>query len=155
MKKVLALTFALVLLLSLFACGKKEAAKDNAPQQQGEGGFTPIKVEKSERQSDLEITELTVGKAVYKQEEAVTATLSWKGTPLEDAWIGIVPAHVPHGQEEVNDGEDIAYIYLYEHASGDNFVFEGLYLEPGEYTLRVHERDNGGPELCYIGFKVK
>lgn len=176
MKKIFTVLLALTLVFTLAACGNdKEPAKDNTDPANSQGsenqasnsgdeakpsvekkdGFTALTPDKALRKSDIEITGLKTGKEKFKSEEAITFTLSWTGTPLEDTWIGIIPADIPHGDEEKNDEFDVDYKYLPALESGKEFSFEGLNLEPGKYTLRVNESDSGGAELAWCEFTVK
>ncbi len=170
MKKFLALVLALMLCLSLAACGDKPASKSsekpsnqpsNEPSNNSsndaadqEDGFTALEVDEDARISDIEITGMKMGKEQYAVDEPITVTVTWKGKPAEDAWIGIIPADTPHGSEEKNDEYDVDYRYFSDMKSGDVFTFEYITLEPGEYTMRVNETDGGGAELAWCAFSV-
>ncbi len=172
MKKWFTLFLLLMLLLSLAACGAEEAppapeapgtAQKDPVQQQPpsgdtaqEGDFTVPEIDPALRATDLKITELKTGKKLYAPGEGITVTLKWTGTPDSSAWVGIIPADVPHGDEYVNDDADVAYIYLDGH-EGDQFVFDdelSAPLTPGLYTIRVNENDGGGAELAWCAFAV-
>lgn len=83
-----------------------------------------------------------------------TLAVDWTASPdyADNAWIGIVPASVPHGDEAQNDRHDIAYQYLHKRASG-RFEFRAPDT-PGAYDLRMHDRDDNGREVASIGFRV-
>ena len=69
-----------------------------------------------------------------------------------DAWIGIVPSDVPHGDEAVNDENDIAYQHLGGRVLGEmEFTAPE---EPGDYDLRMNDTDFNGKEVAYVSFKV-
>jgi len=70
----------------------------------------------------------------------------------KDAWIGLIPALVPHGSEKVNDDKDLAYKYLDGRASG-RMTFSTP-VEPGNYDLRMFDTNNGGVEITYVSFKA-
>ncbi len=147
MKKILAILLALIMLLSLTACGEKDNNTD------ANNNFNKVDVDQSKRVSDLEITDIKLNKKSYDVNEPIAVTVSWTGTPDTSAWIGIVPANVKHGNEEENDAYDVDYRYLIDCESGKSTTFE-TELEPGEYTIRVNEADDGGVELAWIGFTV-
>lgn len=162
MKKILALVLALIMCLSLAACGDKAAPKSsnesgNQPgndHADNKDGFTAIDVDKAHRVSDIEITGMKMGKEQYAVDEPITVTVTWTGTPAENTWIGIIPADTPHGSEEENDNYDIDYRYFFDMKSGDAFVFDSISLEPGDYTMRINEYDDGGAELAWCAFSV-
>lgn len=166
MKKKLTYFMALTLMLSLTACNGKESEskktennnqsvsdKTQSSTDSKNSDFTALDVKKGDRKSDMEITDLKMGKKSYEVDEPVSVTVSWKGTPYDDAWIGIIPYDVSHGSEEENDVYDVCYYYFSELESGKSFDFD-THLEPGEYTVRVNESDNGGPELAWCAFTV-
>ncbi len=103
---------------------------------------------------DLTVKSLKTNKDTYKSEEPIIVTVEWTGTPADDAWVGIIPADVPHGDEKLNDEYDLEYYYIANVSSGDEITFE-TYLEPGDYTMRVHDTDSDGIELASYDFKVK
>ena len=68
-----------------------------------------------------------------------------------DAWIGVIPAEIPHGDEAVNDEHDVSYKYLQGATIGEfSFPNPGL----GDWTIRLHDKDEGGLELAYVEFNV-
>lgn len=154
MKKLLAILFALSLVLSLAACGGKTDDSNNNEET------TAISNPVSDAQTTkinvggFEIKDLRIDSISYKDGVlALDAVVEWDGVPKNNAWIGIIPADVPHGSEEKNDEFDTDYFYFEGKASGDTFSFENDYLEPGKYTLRINESDDGGAELAWIGFE--
>ncbi|MDA8018079.1 MAG: OmpA family protein [Thermoanaerobaculia bacterium] len=70
----------------------------------------------------------------------------------DDAWVGIVPAEVPHGEESVNDLHDIAYQHLNGDISG-RLQFTAPATE-GRWTVRLHNTDSSGRELTSVPFQV-
>ncbi len=163
MKKIIALLLVLLMCLSLAACGDKPSPGNSNEQSNlssnnstdNKDGFTALKVDKDKRISDIEITGMKMGKEKYAVGETVQVTVSWKGNPADDTWIGIIPAATSHGSEEENDAYDVDYRYFTDMKSGDTFVFENIELEPGDYTMRVNESDAGGAELAWCAFSVK
>ncbi|MFQ6084346.1 MAG: VWA domain-containing protein [Candidatus Aminicenantia bacterium] len=71
----------------------------------------------------------------------------------QNAWIGIIPSHVPHGSESVNDQHDLAYQYLNKRISG-TLTFKAP-TKPGSYDFRMHDTDNNGKEVASVTFIVK
>jgi hypothetical protein len=69
------------------------------------------------------------------------------------AWIGLVPAEIPHGSEDKNDAHDVAYIYLGGKSNG-TFNFKGP-VKPGKWDLRLHDTNNHGNEIAHVTFNVK
>ena len=69
-----------------------------------------------------------------------------------DAWVGIIPSSVPHGDEAVNDENNLDYRYLEGQTSGVlTFTAPG---EPGSYDLRLHDTDSDGKEVASVTFTV-
>ena len=68
------------------------------------------------------------------------------------AWIGLIPSNVPHGNEAVNDENDVAYQYLEGRTSG-LLTFEAPNA-PGLYDLRMHDTDRDGKEVASVTFVV-
>jgi hypothetical protein len=69
-----------------------------------------------------------------------------------NAWIGIIPSEVPHGNETRNDQHDISYKYLKGSTSGTlRFTVP---KKPGKYDFRMHDTDNNGLEVASVTFEV-
>jgi hypothetical protein len=76
-----------------------------------------------------------------------TASSNWPS----DAWVGIIPASIPHGNEAVNDQHDITYQYLGKRTAGSlTFTAPGL----GNWDFRLHDTDGGGKEFASVTFVV-
>ncbi len=155
MKKLLTVLLALLIAFLFAACGTKDSEEDTTVgfNEQDIAQSTRENSESATRISDLEITEIKMSKEAYASNEPIAVSLSWSGTPESSAWVGIIPADVPHGSEEKNDEYDIDYRYLIDFENGAEIVFE-VYLEPGSYTMRVSESDGGGVELASANFTV-
>ena len=94
--------------------------------------------------------EISLTKANFSSTEEITFRFTAPEMP-NDAWIGIVPSYIPHGDEAVNDQHDTSFRYLEGRTSGGfNLSNPG----PGEWTLRLHDSDNNGNELAYVPFTV-
>lgn len=77
-------------------------------------------------------------------------TPSWLKT---NAWIGIIPANIPHGSEAENDRHDLKYQYV--KSSTDGVLSFNAPSSPGNYSFRMHDSDANGKEITNIGFTVK
>jgi len=98
------------------------------------------------------IGSLLLRKFSYAPGETIHLTyVAPPGLP-EDAWIGIVPSDIPHGDEVRNDRHDLAYQYL-EGRTSASLQFEAP-QEPGDYDLRMNDTDSHGQEMASITFHV-
>ncbi|GEM_PF-924809 len=93
---------------------------------------------------------ITTSKSTYTIDEGIDFSFAAPKLP-NDAWIGIVPVAIPHGDEAVNDSHDTSYEYLGGRTKGDIILPNpGL----GTWTLRLHNTDNNGRELTHVVFEV-
>ncbi|DAC58162.1 MAG TPA: hypothetical protein D7I03_06175, partial [Candidatus Poseidoniales archaeon] len=93
---------------------------------------------------------ITTSKSTYTIDEGINFSFTAPKLP-DDAWIGIVPVAIPHGDEAVNDSHDISYAHLGGRTNGDiTLPNPGL----GTWTLRLHNTDNNGRELTHVVFEV-
>lgn len=69
-----------------------------------------------------------------------------------NAWIGIVPSDVAHGDEAASDGANKGYQYLSGRCRGK--VLLTLPEQPGKYDLRMFSSDNEGEEVSFISFEI-
>ena len=93
---------------------------------------------------------ITTSKSTYTIDEGIDFSFTASKLP-DDAWIGIVPVAIPHGDEAVNDSHDTSYEYLGGRTKGDiTLPNPGL----GTWTLRLHDTDNNGRELAHVVFEV-
>jgi hypothetical protein len=95
---------------------------------------------------------LTLDKQNYKPGEQIRVQFWASSSFSEDAWVGIVPSHISHGSEELNDYNDISFRYLNNWLSGD-LRFRAP-MRPGEYDMRMHDTDNNGKEVAFTQFVV-
>lgn len=101
--------------------------------------------------SNLKVNGLTLDKTEYKvgDNEEITGNLDAEGFS-DEAWIGIVPSGVPHGDEERNDTYDTDYEYL---SALENGKFALTIPESaGTYDLRFND---GKVEIAYMSFVVE
>lgn len=99
-------------------------------------------------------TALSLDKASYAPGDVITVHFSVDPASVTDkeAWVGLLPADVPHGSESENDKYDLAYDYLAGRTSGE-MTFEAP-AEPGQYEMRMHDSDNEGHEIAAVAFTV-
>ena len=95
-------------------------------------------------------TTITTSKSTYTIDEGIDFSFTASKLP-DDAWIGIVPVAIPHGDEAVNDSHDTSYEYLGGRTKG-NITLPNPGL--GTWTLRLHDTDNNGRELTHVVFVV-
>ncbi len=95
---------------------------------------------------------LELDKYAVKPGETITVSFIASSDCKNDAWIGIIPSHVPHGSEITNDKYDIQYQYLSGRKSGVMQFKAPAKL--GEYDLRLNNSDKGGKEISSVTFIV-
>ena len=126
--------------LSAQSDGRVEWNRDHAP----DGGWEDIDM------VHVGNATITTAKSTYTIDEGINFSFTAPKLP-DDAWIGIVPVAIPHGDEAVNDSHDISYAHLRGRTKGDiTLPNPGL----GTWTLRLHNTDNNGRELTHVVFEV-
>ena len=96
---------------------------------------------------------LSLEKTTFSPGETIILTFQAPPTLPRNAWIGIVPSHIPHGDESTNDDNDMGYNYISNRATGTmEFTAPD---KPGSYDFRMHDTDSSGKELTHITFEVK
>lgn len=95
---------------------------------------------------------LWMDKLEFAPGEAITLHFTAPPGLPTNAWIGIIPSDIPHGDESVNDQHDISYKYLDGMTSG-TMPFTAP-TTPGTYDFRMHDTDSGGVELKSATFTV-
>lgn len=96
---------------------------------------------------------LNLNKRVFAPGETIVVGFTAPKSYAQDAWVGIIPAHVPHGDEAVNDEYDMAFDYLHKRTRG-TLEFQAP-EEPGAYDLRMHDTDLNGREVASVSFEVQ
>ncbi len=95
---------------------------------------------------------LVLNKASFAPRESIPVDFEAKADYADNAWIGIVPDTVPHGQEVVADKHDLAYQYLRRKTTG-TLTFTAP-AEPGSYNMRMFNTDSVGVETASVPFTV-
>ena len=95
--------------------------------------------------------EIRLSRSSFKAAEQIDFAFTAPGFP-DDAWIGIVPADIPHGDEAVNDQHETSFKYLEGRTSG-SFTLPNP--GPGQWTMRLHDTDDNGREVAYAPFTVE
>ena len=70
----------------------------------------------------------------------------------DDAWVGLIPSEVEHGDEEVCDEFDLDF-----HLIGDEKEAEVIFYAPeecGMYDIRLFDSDFEGKEILSVSFEV-
>jgi len=96
---------------------------------------------------------LNTDKSVYAPGETISVTFSAPAGLPTDAWVGIIPSSVPHGDEAQNDTYDLTYQYLNGMTTG-TIVFSAPLL-PGTYDFRMNDSDSNGKEITSVTFTVQ
>ena len=96
---------------------------------------------------------LNLDKRSYVPGEEIRVSFTAPSTYPSNAWVGIIPSYVPHGDEDVNDQYDIDYEYLSGRTSG--IIIFTAPTTPGSYDVRMHNKDGGGREVSSISFMVR
>ncbi|MBN1620225.1 hypothetical protein JW890_05845 [candidate division WOR-3 bacterium] len=91
-------------------------------------------------------------KSVYGPDEIITVEYMALEEFDDNAWIGLIPSEVPHGDEEENDEYDLQYHLIGSDLSGEiTFIAP---TEPGLYDIRMFTSDFEGVEVTYQTFEV-
>lgn len=98
---------------------------------------------------------LEISKTTFAPGEEFEVKYTADSTCDVTAWIGIIPSDVEHGQETVNDENDIDYEYLGTGTTG-TIKFTAP-EEPGDYDLRLNNSDTlpDAKEITSVSFKVE
>ena len=96
---------------------------------------------------------MKLDRTVAKPGENIVVTWTAPSGYANNAWIGIIPSDIPHGDESKNDSHDLTYQYLSGKTSG-TFTFKAP-GKPGKYDFRMHDTDSSGKEVAFVSFEVK
>jgi hypothetical protein len=96
---------------------------------------------------------LRLSNVSVKPGEEITVHFQAPGCFARDAWIGIVPASVSHGNGEVNDQRRIGLRKYIEKQKEGSFTFTAP-AAAGSYDFRMHDTVNGGNEIATVNYTV-
>jgi outer membrane protein OmpA-like peptidoglycan-associated protein len=95
---------------------------------------------------------LSLDRTKYAAGEDVTFHFTAPAGFAKNAWVGVVPSSVPHGDEEANDRADLGYVYLEGRTAGELTLQAPT--EGGSYDLRMNDTDQHGREVASVTFTV-
>ena len=95
--------------------------------------------------------EISVDSKSYKPGDMIRVSFSAPADYPENAWIGLIPSDVAHGDEDENDRHDVAHEYLSGRTSG-SIRFKAP-DKPGEWDVRLN--DGKGSEAASASFKIE
>lgn len=96
---------------------------------------------------------LSLNKTVFTPGEQMWVTFKTSVAFASNAWIGIIPANIPHGNEDVNDQHDISYVYVEGEKEGIKEMEAPTV--PGVYDVRLNDTDDHGKEIASVTFTVR
>ena len=152
MKKIIALTMAVALSLTLFGCGKKnggsnatQAATTAAQGKTGDGDYTKYD-----------------NVTFQKKENKLVFTVNGEVKLKQGAWLGFCPGTKGYVNEVDADEVDVLYSYICNenHQDGEDFIFEfdedsiGA-LEDGDYVMVLCDDDDEGKVILYVPAVIK
>ncbi len=120
---------------------------DNNGKEVASVSFTVSKTGSQSNNGPINISQQNV-----KSGEAIQVNFNFSSEFPENAWIGIVPSHIEHGSEAINDKFDVSYQYLKKRKSG-TLIFNAPDKE-GKYDFRLNNTDDNGKEIAYVSFWV-
>jgi hypothetical protein len=91
-----------------------------------------------------------LNKTTFSPGEEIRVSFVALPTKTSNAWIGIIPSQIPHGNELVNDHHDLSYQYLRGGTFGE-LVFTAP-TQTGSYDFRMNDN---GKEIASTSFKVQ
>ena len=133
--KNLFIAIVIILTIGLLSCGKKEKTAEKETTKKETTG------------------KMKLSKTEFQPREEIKLTFETEGDFDKNAWIGIVPADIPRGDESRNDQNDVSYKYLNNKTSGE-LVFTAP-DKSGIYDFRMHTSDQDGKEVTTLTFTVK
>lgn len=91
--------------------------------------------------------------AVFVPGGAFTVNFEAAKTFHKNAWLGIIPADIPHGKEALNDKHNLDYEYINKRLSGKSILTAPT--KEGRWDVRLHDSDEYGREVASVGFEIK
>jgi hypothetical protein len=142
--------YSIIMLLAAVAlsCGKKKPAENEQPKQDS---ATTTQAE-TKPNAPMKGT-VTLTQTVFEPGEEITVNFTAEGNLGNNAWIGIIPSGIDHGNENTNDENDISYQYTGDAPKG-SLVFIAP-IDTGSYDFRLNSTDTDGLEVASVTFKVQ
>lgn len=94
---------------------------------------------------------LDLNKLVFNEGEEISVRFSAPASFALDAWMGVIPSSVSHGNAERNERNNLSYQYLNGRTRG-TLIF--VVNSKGSYDLRLHDKDKNGVEVASVSFQV-
>jgi hypothetical protein len=95
---------------------------------------------------------LSLDKSNFVRGETITVHFSTNVSYQGAAWVGVIPSHIPHGDEVLADANDLSYRYLNQLTSGDlSFIAP---IAQGDYDLRLFSGESNASETASVSFKL-
>ncbi len=97
---------------------------------------------------------LTIDKTVYNAGDRIVVKFIGSSSYADNAWIGMLPSYITHGNEDDAGYHDLAYHYIGKKLNGElTFVAPS---QSGDYDIRMFNTDTccNGQETCSVSFKV-
>lgn len=92
---------------------------------------------------------VSLSKSAYQPGEQIDVKVMSEKALHLSAWVGVLPPHIEHGSEDINDQHDLDAAIVSE---------DPLYLvaprTPGTYEVRLHDFGEAGKELDFVEFEV-
>ena len=94
---------------------------------------------------------LSINKTSYNPGEKINVTFSPTTLPGQ-AWIGVIPSGIAHGDGDLADQHDTDYEWARDHSNG--ILQLDAPPNSGSYDVRFFNTDPGGIELASVSFTV-
>jgi len=95
---------------------------------------------------------LQTTKQYFAPGESIDVAFSAPEDLPDDAWIGVIPGEVPHGDADLAERNRISAQSLGgQHAGNLQFAAPGT---PGKYSLRMYDTADDGIEIATLSFQV-
>lgn len=132
--------------------GNYDARLNDTDANGKEVAFASFKVLANTQTRDSQESYLKLTQYQFKKGEAIHVKFQTPKSFSKNAWVGIIPSNIAHGNESLNDRHDVSYQYLNKQNSG-TLIFKAP-LKAGDYDLRLNDTDANGKEVTYVPFKV-
>lgn len=114
--------------------------------------YVSFTVSRNLPKAELDASSLKLDKTSYKPGEAIQLSFTAPASFDADAWIGLLPSDIAHGEEDLNDQHDLSFQNLEGRLSG-TMTFHAP-SQTGNYDFRMHDRNNHGKEASTVSFVV-